>query len=65
MQYRPGLLGGFLASTRLDLRPFLNPEYEVWLIVAWPCDGDGCGGILLTDVADTPGSSSAAGQRLG
>jgi hypothetical protein len=23
MQYRPGLLGGFLASTRLDLTPFL------------------------------------------
>jgi putative transposase len=27
MQYRPGLLGGFLTSTRLDLAPFLNPEY--------------------------------------
>ena len=25
MQYRPGLLGGFLASTRLDLTPFGNP----------------------------------------
>ena len=24
MQYRPGLLGGFLASTRLDLTPFSN-----------------------------------------
>jgi DDE superfamily endonuclease len=24
MQYRPGLLGGFLASTRLDLTPFCN-----------------------------------------
>jgi hypothetical protein len=23
MQYRPGLLGGFLASTHLDLTPFL------------------------------------------
>jgi hypothetical protein len=23
MQYRPGLLGGFVASTRLDLAPFL------------------------------------------
>jgi hypothetical protein len=23
MQYRPGLLGGFLASTGLDLTPFL------------------------------------------
>ena len=23
MQYRPGLLNGFLASTRLDLTPFL------------------------------------------
>ena len=26
MQYRPGLLGGFLASTRLDLTPFCNPR---------------------------------------
>jgi putative transposase len=26
MQYRPGLLGGFLASTRLDLTPFGNPR---------------------------------------
>ncbi len=26
MQYRPGLLGGFLASTRLDLTPFCNPH---------------------------------------
>jgi putative transposase len=25
MQYRPGLLGGFLASTGLDLTPFYNP----------------------------------------
>jgi hypothetical protein len=25
MQYRPGLLGGFRASTRLDLTPFCNP----------------------------------------
>ena len=24
MQYRPGLLGGFLAKTRLDLTPFCN-----------------------------------------
>ena len=27
MQYRPGLLGGFLASTRLDLTPFCNPHH--------------------------------------
>ena len=26
MQYRPGLLGGFLASTGLDLTPFYNPR---------------------------------------
>jgi putative transposase len=26
MQYRPALLGGFLASTRLDLTPFCNPS---------------------------------------
>jgi putative transposase len=26
MQYRPGLLTGFLASTRLDLTPFSNPH---------------------------------------
>jgi hypothetical protein len=26
MQYRPGLLDGFLASTRLDLTPFSNPQ---------------------------------------
>lgn len=26
MQYRPGLLEGFLASTRLDLTPFCNPR---------------------------------------
>jgi len=26
MQYRPGLLGGFLASTGLDLTPFSNPR---------------------------------------
>jgi hypothetical protein len=26
MQYRPGLLSGFLASTRLDLTPFSNPD---------------------------------------
>jgi hypothetical protein len=26
MQYRPGLLNGFLASTRLDLTPFSNPQ---------------------------------------
>ena len=26
MQYRPGLLDGFLASTRLDLTPFRNPH---------------------------------------
>ena len=27
MQYRPGLLDGFLASTRLDLTPFRNPHH--------------------------------------
>ena len=27
MQYRPGLLQGFLASTRLDLRPFCNTHH--------------------------------------
>ena len=27
MQYRPGLLDGFLASTRLDLTPFSNPHH--------------------------------------
>jgi putative transposase len=27
MQYRPGLLDGFLASTHLDLAPFCNPHY--------------------------------------
>lgn len=26
MQYRPGLLDGFLASTRLDFTPFCNPD---------------------------------------
>ena len=26
MQYRPGLLDGFLASTRLDFTPFCNPH---------------------------------------
>ena len=26
MQYRPGLVEGFLASTRLDLAPFSNPD---------------------------------------
>jgi hypothetical protein len=26
MQYRPGLLDGFLASTQLDLAPFCNPD---------------------------------------
>jgi putative transposase len=26
MQYRPALLDGFLASTRLDLSPFCNPD---------------------------------------
>jgi hypothetical protein len=26
MQYRPGLLDGFLASTGLDLTPFSNPR---------------------------------------
>ena len=27
MQYRPGLLDGFLASTGLDLTPFCNPRH--------------------------------------
>lgn len=27
MQYRPGLLGGFLASTRPGLTPFCNPHH--------------------------------------
>ena len=27
MQYRPRLLDGFLASTRLDLTPFCNPRH--------------------------------------
>ena len=27
MQYRPGLLNGFLAGTRLDLTPFCNSHY--------------------------------------
>jgi hypothetical protein len=27
MQYRPGLLAGFLASTQLDLTPFGNPHH--------------------------------------
>jgi hypothetical protein len=27
MQYRPGLLDGFLASTRLDFSPFCNPHH--------------------------------------
>ena len=27
MQYRPALLDGFLASTRLDLTPFCNPHH--------------------------------------
>ena len=27
MQYRPGLLGGFLAKTGLDLTPFGNSRY--------------------------------------
>jgi hypothetical protein len=27
MQYRPRLLEGFLASTRLDLMPFSNPHH--------------------------------------
>jgi hypothetical protein len=26
MRYRPGLLEGFLAGTRLDLTPFGNPQ---------------------------------------
>lgn len=27
MQYRPALLSGFLASTRLDMAPFCNPQH--------------------------------------
>src|SRR5204863_9369452 len=27
MQYRPSLLGGFLAHTGLDLTPFSNPQH--------------------------------------
>ena len=27
MQYRPGLIGGFLASTGLDLTPLCNPHH--------------------------------------
>jgi putative transposase len=27
MQYRPGLLDGFLAKTGLDLTPFCNPRH--------------------------------------
>jgi hypothetical protein len=27
MRYRPGLPGGFLASTRLDLTPFCNSHH--------------------------------------
>ena len=27
MQYQPGLLNGFLASTRLDFSPFCNPHH--------------------------------------
>ena len=27
MQYRPGLLDGFLASTHLDRTPFCNPSH--------------------------------------
>jgi hypothetical protein len=26
MQYRPGLIEGFLAGTRLDFTPFCNPR---------------------------------------
>jgi hypothetical protein len=29
MQYRPSLLDGFFASTRLDLRPFVSPTITV------------------------------------
>lgn len=28
MQYRPGLLDGFLSSTRLDLGPFVTPTLK-------------------------------------
>jgi hypothetical protein len=30
MQYRPGLLDGFLASTGLDLTPLCNPPLEIF-----------------------------------
>jgi hypothetical protein len=32
MQYRPGLLDGFLAGTRLDLTPFFNSTIEDLLV---------------------------------
>jgi hypothetical protein len=32
MQYRPSLLDGFLAGTRLDLTPFCNPTIEDLLV---------------------------------
>jgi hypothetical protein len=34
MQYRPGLLDGFLARTRLGLTPFCNPHAIEDLLVA-------------------------------
>jgi hypothetical protein len=34
MQYRPGLLDGFLARTRLGLTPFCNPPAIEGLLVA-------------------------------
>ena len=29
MQYRPGLIEGFLAGTRLDFTPFCNPQMKI------------------------------------
>jgi putative transposase len=35
MQYRPGLLEGFLAGTGLDLTPFYNPHHLKSLLARW------------------------------
>jgi hypothetical protein len=35
MQYRPGLLEGFLAGTRLDLTPFCNLRIEIVSRLSW------------------------------
>ncbi len=49
MQYRPSLLQGFLARTRLDLTPFCNPT---WLKLVrrsgCPLCSTGCRGLSLT-----------------